>query len=86
MVLKYDEIIEAHRLTGSSADYMLKIVAKSIEDYDKFQQILIKNIEFNNAGEYALKITGGAASVDIIDCKFRYNGWNGSNLNTILFL
>ena len=28
---KYDEIIEAHRLTGSDGDYLLKIVASSIE-------------------------------------------------------
>jgi DNA-binding Lrp family transcriptional regulator len=48
LVLKHNEIIEAHRLTGASADYMLKIVAMSIEDYDKFQQILIKEIEFTS--------------------------------------
>ena len=51
---------------------------------DNTSRFIFKNIEFNNAGEYAIKITGGAASVDIIDCKFRYNGWNGSNLNTVL--
>ena len=43
---KYDEIIEAHRLTGSDADYLLKIVAPSIEEYDKFQQKLIGEVEF----------------------------------------
>ena len=48
LVLKYEKIIEAHRLTGASADYMLKIVARSIEDYDKFQQILINEIEFTS--------------------------------------
>ena len=43
---KYDQIVESYRLTGSNADYLLKIVAPSIEEYDKFQQKLIKEIEF----------------------------------------
>jgi Lrp/AsnC family transcriptional regulator len=43
---KYDQIIEAHRLTGSDADYLLKVVASSIEDYDSFQQTLIGELEF----------------------------------------
>lgn len=51
---------------------------------DNTSVFIFKNIEFNNAGEFAINITGGAASVDIIDCKFRYNGWNGTNFNTIL--
>ena len=51
---------------------------------DNTAVFIFKNIEFNNAGEYGLKITGGAASVDIVDCKFRYNGWNGTGLNTIV--
>ena len=33
---KHEEIIETHRLTGSDSDYLLKIVASSIEDYDNF--------------------------------------------------
>ena len=45
---KYNNILEAHRLTGSQADYIIKIVAESIEDYNNFQQILIKEIEFNS--------------------------------------
>lgn len=45
---KYNNILEAHRVTGSQADYIIKIVAESIEDYDNFQQILIKEIEFNS--------------------------------------
>ncbi len=45
---KYNNILEAYRVTGSEADYILKIVAESIEEYDKFQQVLIKNIEFNS--------------------------------------
>ena len=44
---KYDEIIEAHRLTGSDGDYLLKIVASSIEQYDIFQQKLIGEVEFS---------------------------------------
>ena len=45
---KYKNILEAHRITGSQADYIIKIVAGSIQEYDKFQQVLIKNIEFNS--------------------------------------
>ena len=45
---KYDEIIEVHRLTGSNVDYLLKILTPSINEYDKFQQQLIKEIECTN--------------------------------------
>ena len=45
---KYKNILEAHRITGSQVDYIIKIVAGSIEEYDEFQQVLIKNIEFNS--------------------------------------
>ena len=45
---KYKNILEAHRITGSQADYIIKIVAGSIEEYADFQQVLIKNIEFNS--------------------------------------
>ena len=45
---KYKNILEAHRITGTQADYIIKIVAGSIEEYDEFQQVLIKNIEFNS--------------------------------------
>ena len=45
---KFKNILEAHRITGSQADYIIKIVAGSIEEYDEFQQVLIKNIEFNS--------------------------------------
>ena len=45
---KYKNILEAHRITGSQADYIIKVVAESIEEYDEFQQVLIKNIEFNS--------------------------------------
>ena len=45
---KYKNILEAHRITGSQADYIIKIVAGSIVEYDEFQQVLIKNIEFNS--------------------------------------
>tara|TARA_B100000686_G_scaffold326734_1_gene384875 strand:- start:194 stop:655 length:462 start_codon:yes stop_codon:yes gene_type:complete len=47
-VKKNDQIIEVHRITGSNIDYLLKIVAPTIEEYDKFQQQLIGEIEFNN--------------------------------------
>ena len=45
---KYKNILEAHRITGSQSDYIIKNVAGSIEEYDKFQKVLIKNIEFNS--------------------------------------
>ena len=45
---KFDEIIEVHRLTGSGSDYMLKIVASSMDDYDRFQQKLIEEVEFTS--------------------------------------
>ena len=46
--MKYDEIIEVYRLASSTTDYLLKIVASSIENYDEFQQKLINEIEFTN--------------------------------------
>ena len=48
VVDKYDEIIEAHRLTGSNVDYLLKILTPSIYEYDRFQQKLIKEIKCTN--------------------------------------
>ena len=48
VVNKYDEIIEVHRLTGSNVDYLLKILTSSINEYDKFQQQLIKEIKCTN--------------------------------------
>ena len=55
-VVKHGQIMEAHRLTGSSADYLLKIIAKSIEDYDVFQQKLIAEIQFTSmASSISLK-------------------------------
>ena len=46
VIQEHDEIIEVHRLTGSESDYMLKVVASSIREYDKFQQTLIGKLEF----------------------------------------
>tara|TARA_Y100000746_G_scaffold184313_1_gene162694 strand:- start:77 stop:532 length:456 start_codon:yes stop_codon:yes gene_type:complete len=46
IINKYDCILEAHRLTGAGADYQLKIVAKSIDEYDTFQQKLINELDF----------------------------------------
>ena len=45
-IMKYDEIIEVHRIANANVDYILKVVAPSIEEYDKFQQKLIKEFEF----------------------------------------
>ena len=53
---QYDQILEAYRLTGSSTDYLLKIVAPSIEEYDKFQQHLINEVKFTKmSSSIALK-------------------------------
>ncbi len=49
---QYSEIMEVHRLTGDGADYQLKIVCSSIEDYDKLQQELIEKIEFNSMSSH----------------------------------
>ena len=56
ILLKYNQILEVYRLTGSTTDYLLKIVAPSIEEYDKFQQQLIKEIKFTKmSSSIALK-------------------------------
>jgi len=52
VVNKYDQIIEVHRLTGSNSDYQITILSSSIEQYDKFQQILIKEIECTNMSSH----------------------------------
>jgi len=46
-----EEVVGMYRLTGDT-DYMLKIVANSIENYDKFSQELIKEIEFKSVNSY----------------------------------
>jgi Lrp/AsnC family transcriptional regulator len=52
IVNKYDQIIEVHRLTGSNSDYQMTILSPSIEEYDKFQQVLIKEIECTNMSSH----------------------------------
>ena len=52
VVNRYDQIIEVHRLTGSNCDYQITILSSSIEEYDKFQQILIKEIECTNMSSH----------------------------------
>ena len=47
IIMKNDQITEVYRLAGSM-DYLLKIVASSIEDYDNFQQKLINEFEFTH--------------------------------------
>ena len=48
IVMKYDQITEVYRLASSSMDYLLKIVAPSIELYDQFQQKIINEFEFTH--------------------------------------
>ncbi len=56
ILTRYDQIIEAYRLTGSSTDYLLKIVASSIAEYDNFQQQLINEVKFTKmSSSIALK-------------------------------
>ena len=45
VVKKYDEITEVHRLTGTNCDYQITILSPSMNEYDNFQQKLIKEIE-----------------------------------------
>jgi len=52
IVNKYDQIIEVHRLTGSNSDYQITILSPSIEEYDRFQQLLIKEIECTNMSSH----------------------------------
>ena len=59
LVMRHSHILEVHRLTGSSADYLLKIIAKSIEEYDAFQQQLISEIQF----------TGMSSSISLKEVK-----------------
>ena len=56
ILTRHDQIIEAYRLTGSSTDYLLKIVAPSIAEYDNFQQKLINEVKFTKmSSSIALK-------------------------------
>ena len=59
VVMRHSHILEVHRLTGSSADYLLKIIAKSIDEYDVFQQQLISEIQF----------TGMSSSISLKEVK-----------------
>ena len=56
ILTQYDQIVEVYRLTGSSTDYMLKIVTSSIAEYDNFQQKLINEVKFTKmSSSIALK-------------------------------
>ena len=48
LIEHYAQITEVHRLTGAGSDYMLKVLAKSVADYDRFQQELIKEMAFTS--------------------------------------
>jgi len=43
----FDEIVEIYRLTGDT-DYFVKVVAESIESYDRLNQQIIKEINFRS--------------------------------------
>ena len=46
-ITSFKEVIEMHRLTGDTV-YLIKVVAGSIEEYDRFNQKLIKEINFRS--------------------------------------
>ena len=46
-VLSIPEILEAHRTSGD-VDYVLRIVARDMEDYDRVYKELIKRCEFSD--------------------------------------
>ena len=50
---------------------------------DYTQEFRFDNIDIENAGGYGLYINK-PLKVVVKDCKFKYNGWNGTQLNTIL--
>jgi len=50
---------------------------------DSTKELKFTNITFKNAGEYGL-YTKKTAKVEINDCLFENNGWNGTALNTIV--
>ena len=46
-ITSFEEVTEMYRLTGDS-DYIIKVMTKSIEEYDKFNQQFIKDIDFRS--------------------------------------
>ena len=50
---------------------------------DSTKELKFKNITFKNAGGYGLYVKK-AAKIEIDDCVFTNNGWNGTALNTIM--
>jgi len=50
---------------------------------DFTQEFRFENIDIQNAGGYGLHIKK-PLKVVVIDCKFKYNGWDGTQLNTVL--
>ena len=52
IINKYNEIIEVHRLTGNNIDYQLTILSPSIQEYDKFQQMIIAEICCTNMSSH----------------------------------
>ena len=45
IITSLKEVVEMYRLTGEN-DYLIKVMAKSIGEYDTFNQNLIKKIDF----------------------------------------
>ena len=59
----FDEIVEIYRLTGDT-DYFVKVVAESIESYDRLNQQIIKEINFRSLkSNIVLKETGAKPEI-----------------------
>ena len=50
---------------------------------DNTQKFIFEDLFLENAGKYALHIKK-TEIVELRSCEFRYNGWNGQGLNTVL--
>ena len=72
-----DAVISYSNYSGSNGS-LLKFVGT-----DNTKEFKFRNITFKNAGEYGLYITK-AARIEIDDCVFINNAWNGTGLHTIL--
>ena len=72
-----DAVIKYTNYSASNANLM------RFTGTDNTKEFKFKNITFMNAGGYALYIQK-TSKVEIDDCTFTNNGWNGTALNTVL--
>ena len=72
-----DSVVKYNAYDNTNTNIIEQLQAGSQKVY-KFD-----NIKFQNAGTYAINIDS-AVEVEIVDCEFENNGWNGQGLNTIV--